>query len=71
MAEGRAGKLKKRPVEVIQPEGWRERKLKTEQTLTDLWDSIRKTNIDLIRIPQIKEEENWVEKSLKNSVEKH
>ena len=64
-AEGRINDLEDRMVEIIATEQNIEKRMKrNEDSLRDLWDNIKHTNILIIRIPEGEEREKGLEKNV-------
>ena len=62
-AEERISKVEDRLVEITNAEQKREKRLKTnEESLRELWDNVKCTNICIIGVPEEEERENGTEK---------
>ena len=62
-AEERISKVEDRLVEIMDVEQKREKSLKTnEESLRELWDNVKRTNIHIIGVPEREEREKGTEK---------
>ena len=62
-AEERISKLEDKMMEITSEEQNKVRRMKrTEDSLRDLWDKIKLTNIQIIGVPEEEEKEKWTEK---------
>ena len=50
--EERISEVEDRLVEITDAEQKREKRLKTNESLRELWDNVKRTNIHIIRVPE-------------------
>ena len=71
-AEERISKVEDRLVEITNAEEKREKRLKTnEESLRELWDNIKHTNICIIGVPEGEEREKGTEKIFQEIIVKN
>uniref|UniRef100_A0A4X1SZP2 L1 transposable element RRM domain-containing protein n=1 Tax=Sus scrofa TaxID=9823 RepID=A0A4X1SZP2_PIG len=71
-AEEEISKVEDRRVEITDREQKREKRLKTnEESLRELWDHVKRTNIRIIGVPEGEEREKGTEKILKETIAKN
>ena len=56
-AEEGISEVEDRLVEITDAEQKREKRLKTNESLRELWDNVKRTNIHIIRVPEGEERE--------------
>ena len=68
-AEEQISKVEDRLVEIIDAEHRREKRLKTnEESLRELWDNVKHTNICIIGVPEGEEREKETEKIFQETI---
>ena len=71
-AEERISKVEDRLVEIMDVKEKREKRLKTnEESLRELWDNVKRTNIHIIGVPEGEEREKGTEKIFEKIVAKN
>ena len=71
-AEERISEVENRSVEIMNLEQKREKRLKTnEESLRELWDNVKRTNIRIIGVSEGEEREKGTEKILKEIIAKN
>ena len=61
-AEERISEVEDRLEEIMNAEQKREKRLKTNESLRELWDNVKRTNIHIIGVPEGEEREKGTEK---------
>ena len=71
-AEKQISDMEDRLVEITDAEQKREKRLKTnEESLRELWDNVKHTNIHIIGVPEGEEREEWTEKIFQEIIAKN
>lgn len=70
-AEERISEVEDRLVEIWDVEEKREKRLKTNESLRELWDNVERTNIHIIGVPEGKERRKGTEKTFQEIIAKN